>query len=205
MGFPRIAEAALKEVVAPESDEGLLLLGLMPRQRFPHRLRHPIVPDGAGHATEEIEGLLMPLEQDFLLLVGGSYQKRNLGKAQPPDKELDGKRTALHHHPGFAEINLGIYTRLVSQRYEDRTLPGAVLVHILPDGGFAAGIPVLLDEPVIDASAGMALLYRLEFIISQPRIDDGNEPAENRSYPGLGQFVAWRTSIPNGCPDRAPV
>jgi hypothetical protein len=31
MGLPRIAEAALKEVVAPESDEGLLLLGLVSR------------------------------------------------------------------------------------------------------------------------------------------------------------------------------
>jgi hypothetical protein len=186
MSFSRIAETALKEVVAPESNEGLLLLGLMSRQCFPYRLRKPVVPDATGHTAEEIEGLLMALEQSLLLLVVGSLKEWNLGKAQPPDKELDGERVALHHHPGFAEVNLGVYARLICQRYEDRTLPDTMLVHVLPDGGLSAGIAMLLEEPVIDTPTRVALLYRLEFVICQPLIDDDNEPTEDRSYPGPG-------------------
>jgi len=205
MRLPWIAEAALKEVVTPESDEGLLLLGLMSRQRSPHRLRQPVVPDGAGHAAEEIEGLLMSFEQGLLLLVGGSYQERYPGEAQPPDKELDGDGSALHYHPGFAEVDLGVHTGLIGQRYEDRTLPGTMLVHILPDGGLTAGIPVLLDEPVIDAPASVALLGGTELVLGQPTVDDGDEPPEYRPGPGPGQLVTGRTRIPDSCPDRAPV
>jgi len=69
MSFPRIAETALKEIVAPESDEGFLLLGPVSRQRFPYRLRKPVVPDGIRHTAKEIEGLLMTLEHGLLLLV----------------------------------------------------------------------------------------------------------------------------------------
>ncbi|HEY90605.1 MAG TPA: hypothetical protein G4O07_02105 [Dehalococcoidia bacterium] len=60
-----------------------------------------------------------------------------------------------------------------------------MLVHILPDGGLAAGIPVLFDEPVIDAPAGVALLGRLEFVICQPLVYDGDEPAEDGLTRGL--------------------
>jgi len=70
VGFPRITESALEEIVTPESDESFLLFGLMSWQGFLHRLRHPVVPDVVGHAAEEIEGLIMSFEQSFLLLVG---------------------------------------------------------------------------------------------------------------------------------------
>jgi len=59
--------------------------------------------------------------------------------------ELDSnQRTAIHYHPGFAEVNLGIYVGLIGQWYEDRLLPGAMLVHILPDSGLTVGIAMLL-------------------------------------------------------------
>jgi len=113
VGLPRITEAALEEIVAPESNKGLLLLGPVSRQGFLHRLRHPVVPDGVGDAAEEIESFVMSLEQGFLLLVGGSRQKRNLGETQPSDEELDGERTSLHDYHGFAEVGLGILTGLI--------------------------------------------------------------------------------------------
>ena len=120
MGFPRITEATLKEIVAPESDEGLLLVRPVPRQGSLHRLGKPVVPDSAGHAAEEIEGLLMTLKQGLLLLVGGSYEKWYFGETQPSDKELHGDGAALHYHSGFAEVNLSVHTGLIGQRYEDR-------------------------------------------------------------------------------------
>ncbi|MFC1916621.1 hypothetical protein ACFLX1_00600 [Chloroflexota bacterium] len=75
----------------------------------------------------------MSLEHGLLLLVGESHQKRNLGEAQPPGKELDGDGATLHYHFGFTEVYLGVHTGRVRQRYEDRTLPGTLLVHILHD------------------------------------------------------------------------
>ena len=70
MGLPWITETALVEVVAPEGNESLLLFGPVSRQGFLHRLRHPVVPDSAGHTAKEIEGLLVSFEQGFLLLIG---------------------------------------------------------------------------------------------------------------------------------------
>ena len=205
MRFSRIAEAALKEVVAPEGDEGLLLLRLVSRQRSPHRLGKPIIPDGAGHAPKEIKGLIMTFEQGLLLLVGESHQKRYLGEVQPPDKELDGERTALHYHPGFAEVDLGIHAGIISQRYEHRALPGTMFVHILPDSRLAAAISMLLDESVIDSPTGVTLLNGAELILGQPPVNNGDEPAEYRPGPGPAQLVVGKTPVPNGCPDRAPV
>jgi len=205
MGLPRIAEPTLEEIVAPESDKGLLLLGSVSRQGFFHRLRHPVVPDGVGDTTEEIKGLIMSFEQGFLLLVGGSRQKRYLGEAQPPDEELDGEGSALHDHHGFAEVYLGIFAGLVGQRDEDRTLPGTVLAHVIPDGGLTPGIAMLLDKPVVDAPAGVMLLGRTELVLGKTLVYDGYVRAEHRPGPWFGKLVAGRTCIPDGRPDRAPV
>jgi hypothetical protein len=67
-----------------------------------------------------------------------------------------------------------------------------MLVHILPDGGLAAGIAVLLDESLIDAPAGVALLGGTELILGQPPVNDGDESAEYRPGPGPAQLVAGR-------------
>ncbi len=68
--FPGIAKPAVKEVVAPEGNASLLFLGTPSRYGCLHRLGHPVIPYGAGYAAEEIEGLVVPFEKGFLLLVG---------------------------------------------------------------------------------------------------------------------------------------
>ena len=132
----------------------------------------------------------MSFEQGLLLLVGGSRQKRYLGETQPPDEDLDGEVAPLHDNHGFAEVDLGILTRLIGQRYEDRTGPGAVLAHVIPDGGLAAPVAVLLEKPVVDAAAGVTLLGRTELVPGQPLIYDGNVWAEYRPGFGMCQLVA---------------
>src|SRR5208337_1038063 len=81
VSLPGIAEAALEEVVATKGDEGLLLLGPVPRQGSHHHLRHAVIPDVAGHTAEEVEGLFMALEEGLLLLVRRSAEERHLGEA----------------------------------------------------------------------------------------------------------------------------
>jgi len=80
-----------------------------------------------------------------------------------------------------------------------------VLAHVIPDGGLAAGVAFLFDEPVVDAPAGVTLLGGTELVTGQPLIDDGDEGAEYWPGPRLCQLVAGRTGIPDGRPDRAPV
>jgi hypothetical protein len=160
MGLPRIAEAALEEVVAPEGDESLLLLRLVSRQRSHNRLRHAVVPYVSRHAAEEVEGLFMAIEEGFLLLIGGSTEERDLGEAQPADKELHGEGTAFHYHLGLTEVGLGILARLVGQGDKDRAWLGAVLLYILPDGGLTTGVVLLFFKPVVYAAGGMMLLGR---------------------------------------------
>jgi hypothetical protein len=80
-----------------------------------------------------------------------------------------------------------------------------MLMHILPDSGLSAGIAMLLDEPVIDAPAGVTLLDGTELVICQPPVNDGDELAEYRSGSWAGQLITRRTGIPNCCPNRTPV
>jgi len=56
-----------------------------------------------------------------------------------------------------------------------------VLAHVIPDGGLAAPVAFLFDEPVVDAPAGVMLLGRTELVPSQPFVYDGDEGAEYRS------------------------
>ena len=158
-----------------------------------------------GHAAKEIEGLIMSFEQSLLLLIGRSRQKRYLGETQPPDEELDGDGAPLHDYHGFAEVGLGILTRLIGKRDEDRTWPGAVLAHVIPDRRLAAGIAFLFDEPVVYAPAGMTLLGGTELVPGQPLVYDGDVWAEHRPGTRLGKFVVRRAGVPDGRPDRAPV
>jgi hypothetical protein len=102
----------------------------------------------------------MALEEGFLLLVGGSTEERDLGEAQPSDKELYGDGTAFHYHLGFPEVGLGVLSRLVSQRDKDLASLGAVLLDVFSDGGLAAGIMLLLFKPVVYAACGVVLFGR---------------------------------------------
>jgi hypothetical protein len=95
-----------------------------------------------------------------LLLIGGSTEERDLGEAQPADKELHGEGTAFHYHLGLAEVGLGILARLVGQGDKDRAWLGAVLLYILPDGGLTTGVVLLFFKPVVYAAGGMMLLGR---------------------------------------------
>ena len=102
----------------------------------------------------------MALEEGFLLLVGGSTEEGDLGEAKPADKELHGERAAFHYHLSFAEVGLGILAWLISQRDEDLAWLGAVLLDILPDGGFAAGVVLLHFKSVVYSAGGVVLFGR---------------------------------------------
>jgi len=122
----------------------------------------------------------MALEKGFLLLVGGSTEERDLGEAKPPDKELHGEGTAVHYHLGFAEVDLSILSRIVSQWDKNQAWLGAVLVDIFPDSGFAAGVALLLFEPVVYAAGGMMLFGRPQSVFGQPLIYEFNKRPEYR-------------------------
>ena len=205
MGLAGVAEAALEQIVAPEGDEGLLLLGLMSRQCSPHRLRELVIPDSVGHAPEEGEGFFMPFEEGLLLLIGEGHQERDLGVAQAARQELDRKWAALHHHQSLAEVELSVLAGLVGKRDEKRTPSGAVLPHVLPDGGLAAAVAMLPHQPLVDATAGVTLLRRAGFVLGQPLVYDGDERAEDRPGPRLAQRVAGRAGITKSLADCPPV
>jgi len=80
-----------------------------------------------------------------------------------------------------------------------------MLAHVSPDGGLAAGVAFLFDEPVVDAPTGVMLLGRTELVPGQPLVYDGDVWAEYRPRAWLGKLVAGRTSIPDGCSDCTPV
>jgi hypothetical protein len=64
---------------------------------------------------------------------------------------------------------------------------------------------MFLDEPMINTSARVALLGRLEFVICQPLIYDGHKSAKNWHGPRLGHFILGWTGILNSRTNRTPV
>jgi hypothetical protein len=49
---------------------------------------------------------------------------------------------------------------------------GTALPHILANGGFPAGEPVLRHQAVVDPPCGVPLLWWPPFILFQPAVDD---------------------------------
>src|ERR671919_1057379 len=182
-----------------------MLLRPVPYQLGTHRLGEIVVPDVARYTSEEAEGLLMPLEESLLLLMGQGHHKGELGVAEPDAEELYFNLASGQDHLGLPEIALGVLPRLVGQGNEDTRMSWgrAMLSHILAQVGLLAGETVFFYQPLVDAMGGMPLLGWTRQVLSQPLVDEMDKGTQDGPGPGLSASVTGRAGVPQGLPDRA--
>jgi hypothetical protein len=205
VGLPWSTEAALKEVMASESDEGLLLLRLPASQAGPDSLREMVVPDGMGHSAEEGEGFLVAFKEGLLALVGKGHQEGSFGETQTNHQELNLEGAPPHRHQGFAKIQLSVLAGRIGQGNEEGAGFGPALADVLPYRGLAPREAVFCDQPMIDPPGSMALLGGTSLVFAKPLVNQVEEGAQPGPGPGLVQDIARWSSISQGLSYSAPV
>jgi hypothetical protein len=198
VGLPWSTEATLKEVMASEGNESLLLLRLPASQAGSDGLGEMVVPDVLGHAAEEGEGFLVAFKEGLLTLVGEGHQEGSFGETETDHQELNLKGTPPHHHQGFTKIQLGVLARLISQGNEEGMDFGSVLADVLSYRGLTPREVVFCDQAMIDPPGGMALLGGTSLVFPKPLVNEVEEGAQLGPGPGLAPGIVGWSRISQG-------
>ena len=146
----------------------------------------------------------MPLEERLGALAGEGAGEDRVGVRQGHHEQGHGGGPSVEHHLGLAEVDLGL-TGAVGQGDED--LGGAEppggdgLLH----DGQAAGVAVLVAEPLEDAAGGVPLLPRGFLVVLEDLVDDGEERLELRFRAGGSAAIAGRLRVLEDLLEGVPV
>ena len=204
-----IAVVAVEQVVAPEGDEGFLLLPVVPLQDPEHGRLEVVVADAVGDATKEVKRLDMAFQEGFLLLHREGHGEAHPRVVQPHHKQLHGLPDPTDLGDRFGPVHLGVLPRVELQR-EKRLRPAhrlALLPHIAPHRALPAQVALLTDQ-LVDPVRRVALLAWLLLAFLDQLVDPLLERAQHGGRPRRPQRVAARPGVLDRlahCPAAVPV
>ena len=172
----RQAEEAVEAVVGAEGDEAIRFSPVTAFQHLHDGGLQVVVADHAvGDPTEMLEGPHVPVEEGLLRLAQVDAVEALAGRRQPHDEHPpdDENSAQVKAHP--PEVDLGLLADRVMlgncHFLERHPALGADGADVAPHRGLGDIGAALLDEALIDAVGGVALLLRCLLILLEPGVD----------------------------------
>ena len=140
-----------------------------------------VVGQPAGHATQEIEGVDVAILKTRLTFLKIGAHIRYTAVAQTQAEKEDFLLHPIEHAPGFSPIDLALFSDVELEWKENFSLPLFALGQVATHRTDAAGIAILIAQPLIDPRAGVALFAGLLTIGCYPGINNGKEGIQSRT------------------------
>jgi hypothetical protein len=183
----------------------------LPRRRPPpladdggHGDAGVVVADAGGHPAEVVEPAGVPLLERLRALGREGGHEEGVRVRQGEHEQGRRHRLPGHHHLGLAEVDL-CFPRRVGERHEHLLLGPPPLGHRGPHDGAAAGVPVLVPQPLVDPLGRVPLLRGGRAVGLQDLMDDGQERVELGSATRLTQAERGRLRLPQDLLKGLPV
>jgi len=171
-----------EEEVALEPQELRCQFAVGPFEDFLHRDRGVVIRDLGGHASEELERLVVGRLEGLGALAWKGRDEEGVRVGQAHHRQ-----GGLHPYAGdlddrLAEVELGL-ARWLGERHEDLRVATSTLRDQSANLALGAAVAVLVTQPLEDPLGGVALLLGRGLVVLEDLIDYPEEGSELGSGP----------------------